>query len=103
MWLIGRLTPDFKTIADFRKDNGKAIRSACQKFILLCRKLELFSQSMITIDGSKFKAVNHRDKNFTRAKMKRRLEQIDKSLDKYMAKLEETDQVEPVGIDLQTI
>ena len=103
MWLIGRLTPDFKTIADFRKDNGKAIRSACQKFILICRKLELFSQSMITIDGSKFKAVNHRDKNFTRAKMKRRLEQIDKSLDKYMAKLEETDQVEPVGFDLQTI
>jgi transposase len=103
MWLTGRLTPDFKTIADFRKDNGKAIRNACQKFILLCRSLDLFSQSIITIDGSKFKAVNHRDKNFTRAKMKRRLEQIDKSLDKYMAKLEETDQVESVGIDLQTI
>jgi len=103
MWLTGRLTPDFKTIADFRKDNGKAIRNACQKFILLCRKLELFNQSIITIDGSKFKAVNHRDKNFTRAKMKRRLEQIDKSLDKYMAKLEETDQVESAGINLQTV
>jgi len=58
MWLTGHLTPDFKTISDFRKDNDKAIRKACQKFILLCRKLELFSQSIITIDGSKFKAVN---------------------------------------------
>ena len=103
MWLTGRLTPDFKTIADFRKDNGKSIRKACQKFILICRNMQLFSQSIITIDGSKFKAVNHRDKNFTRAKMKRRLEQIDKSLDKYMAKLEETDQVESVGIEPQTI
>ena len=103
MWLTGRLTPDFKTIADFRKDNGKAIRNACQKFILLCRKLELFSQSIITIDGSKFKAVNHRDKNFTHAKMKRRLEQIDKSLDKYMAKLEETDQIESAGANLKII
>jgi len=103
MWLTGRLTPDFKTIAVFRKDNGKAIRNTCQKFILLCRELQLFSQSTITIDGSKFKAVNHRDKNFTRAKMKRRLEQIDKSLDKYMAKLEETDQVESADINLQTV
>ena len=103
MWLTGRLSPDFKTIADFRKNNGKAIRNACRKFILLCQKLKLFSQSIITIDGSKFKAVNHRDKNFTRAKMKRRLEQIDKSLDKYIAKLEEADQVESVSLDLESL
>jgi transposase len=64
MWLIGRLAPDFKTIADFRRDNGKAIRKVCQQFILLCRKLDLFSQSIIAIDGSKFKAVNNRDRNF---------------------------------------
>jgi transposase len=64
MWRIGRLAPDFKTIADFRRDNGKAIRKVCQQFVLLCRKLDLFSQSIIAIDGSKFKAVNNRDRNF---------------------------------------
>ena len=67
MWLTGRLMPDFKTIADFRKDNGKAIRAVCREFVVLCRKLNLFSQALVAIDGSKFKAVNNRDKNFTRA------------------------------------
>ena len=66
MWLTGRLTPDFKTIADFRKDNGPAIRAACRQFVALCRQLNLFAQAMVAIDGSKFKAVNTRDKNFTR-------------------------------------
>src|SRR5688500_5248012 len=65
MWLTGRLAPDFKTIADFRKDNGPAIRATCRHFVLLCRKLDLFSEALVAVDGSKFKAVNNRDKNFT--------------------------------------
>src|SRR6266568_1133979 len=77
MWLTGRLTPDFKTIADFRKDNGKAIRNVCREFIVLCRQLNLFSQAVVAVDGSRFKAVNNRDKNFTPAKMQRRLEHIE--------------------------
>ena len=74
IWLTGQLAPDFKTIADFRKDNGKAIREVCREFVALCRKLDLLSVASVAIDGSKFKAVNARDKNFTEAKMKRRLE-----------------------------
>jgi transposase len=77
MWLTGRLAPDFKTIANFRKDNGPAIRAVCRQFIVLCRKLDLFTQALVAIDGSKFKAVNNRDKNFTAAKLKRRLAEID--------------------------
>src|SRR5437899_526905 len=69
MWLTGRLMPDFKTIANFRKDNGPAIRNVCRQFVVLCQRLDLFSQAIVAIDGSKFKAVNNRDKNFTRAKM----------------------------------
>ncbi len=65
MWLTGRLTPDFKTIADFRRDNGAAIRNVCRQFVVLCRQLNLFSQAIVAIDGSKFKAVNNRDRNFT--------------------------------------
>jgi transposase len=61
IWLAGRLTPDFKTIADFRKDNGKAIRRVCREFIVLCRELNLFSEAIVAIDGSKFKAVNNRE------------------------------------------
>src|ERR1700745_428721 len=74
VWLTGRLMPDFKTIADFRKDNGEAIRKVCREFVVLCRRLELFSAANVAIDGSKFKAVNARDRNFTQAKMQRRLE-----------------------------
>jgi transposase len=70
MWLTGRLAPDSKTLADFRADNGAAIRGVCREFIVLCRRLGLFSQAIVAIDGSKFKAVNHRDRNFTSAKMK---------------------------------
>src|SRR5437899_6885504 len=77
MWLTGRLMPDFKTLANFRKDNGPAIRNVCRQFIVLCRKLDLFSQAIVAIDGSKFKAVNNRDKNFTRANMQRRMAHIE--------------------------
>ena len=77
MWLTGRLAPDFKTIADFRKDNGEAIRTACREFVLLCRGLGLFEEATVAIDGSKFKAVNNRDKNFTPEKMKRRVQELD--------------------------
>jgi len=94
MWLLGRLTPDFKTIADFRKDNAKAVRSVCREFVMICRKLDLFSEAFVAIDGSKFKAVNNRDRNFTRAKLKRRLEDIDKSIDRYLAQIESADRLE---------
>src|SRR6202161_3156721 len=75
--LTGRLAPDFKTIADFRKDNGKAIRSVCREFIVLCRRLNLFSAAMVWVEGSKFKAVNNRDKNFTPNKLKKRMAQLE--------------------------
>ena len=94
MWLTGRLMPDFKTIADFRKDNGKAIQNVCREFVGLCRKLNLLTESMVAIDGSKFKAVNARDKNFTQAKMKRRMDDIDKSIDEYMRQLDTADRQE---------
>src|ERR1700687_3771579 len=74
MWLTGRLAPDFKTIADFRHDNGIGIRNVCRRFVELCRQLNLFTEAIVAIDGSKFKAVNNRDKNFTPAKMQRRME-----------------------------
>src|SRR2546425_1098121 len=80
MWLTGRLMPDFKTIADFRKDNGPAIRNVCQQFTELCRRLDLFSEAVVAVDGSKFKAVNNRDRNFTSAKVQKRIEQITASL-----------------------
>ncbi len=94
MWLLGRLAPDFKTIADFRKDNTKAVRLVCREFVMICRKLNLFSEAFVAIDGSKFKAVNNRDRNFTRAKLKRRLEDIDKSIDRYLAQIESADRLE---------
>ena len=102
MWLTARLTPDFKTIADFRKDNGKSIRKVCSEFVMLCRKLNLFSQAIVAIDGSKFKAVNNRDKNFTSAKMKRRLGQVDKKIAEYLTELDEADQGEPDVTEAQT-
>ena len=91
IWLTGQLAPDFKTIADFRKDNGKAIREVCRAFVALCRKLDLLSSASVAIDGSKFKAVNARDKNFTKVKMKRRLERIDESIARYISQLETAD------------
>jgi transposase len=94
MWLTGRLAPDFKTIADFRKDNGKAIRLVCREFVMLCRKLNLFADAFVAIDGSKFKAVNNRDRNFTKAKMKRRLQQIDESIERYLGQIASADRQE---------
>ena len=91
IWLTGQLAPDFKTIADFRKDNGKAIREVCRTFVALCRKLDLLSAASVAIDGSKFKAVNARDKNFTETKMKRRLARIDASIARYLSQLETAD------------
>ena len=91
LWLTGRLMPDFKTIADFRKDNGGAIRKVCRAFVVLCRRLELFSEASVAIDGSKFKAVNARDRNFTQAKMQRRLKQIDESIARYLSQLDSAD------------
>jgi transposase len=99
MWLLGRLQPDFKTIANFRRANGKAIRKVCSQFIQLCRKLGLFSQKLIAVDGSKFKANNNRDKNFTPAKVKRRIEEIEKSIGRYFARLDRVDQTEPTADD----
>jgi len=93
--LTGRLVPDHKTIADFRKDNGEAIRKVCARFIMLCRQLELFVGASVVIDGSKFKAVNNRDKNFTRAKMERRLAQIEESVVRYLRQLDSADRQEP--------
>jgi transposase len=95
MWLTERRTPDHKTIADFRKDNGKAIRQVCRKFVLLCGRLGLFSQALVAIDGSKFKAVNNRDKNFTPQKMKRRLQELEHSIARYLAQLDDADAQEP--------
>ena len=94
MWLTGRLAPDFKTIADFRRDNGPAIRATCRQFVLLCRKLDLFTDAVVAVDGSKFKAVNNRDKNFTPAKLQRRIEQVEDSIARYMAAMDTADRQE---------
>src|SRR5476651_711868 len=83
MWLTGRLAPDFKTIADFRRDNGVGIRNVCRRFVLLCRELKLFSQALVAIDGSKFKAVNTRDRNFTEGKVDKRQQPIEESNQRY--------------------
>jgi len=103
MWLTGRLAPDFKTIADFRKDNGEAIRLVCREFVMLCRKLNLLSDAMVAIDGSKFKAVNNRDKNFTRAKMKRRLAAVEASIDRYLTELSNADRSERATDKVQSM
>ena len=103
MWLTGRLAPDFKTIADFRKDNGEAIRLVCREFVMLCKKLNLLSDKLVAIDGSKFKAVNNRDKNFTRAKMKRRLQEVEASIERYLDRVAQADQNEPPADDAKTL
>ncbi len=94
MWLTGRLAPDFKTIANFRADNGPAIRAACAQFVVLCRQLGLFTRAVVAIDGSKFKAVNNRDRNFTVAKLAKRLQQVDASITRYLAALDRADREE---------
>ena len=91
IWLTGRLCPDFKTIADFRRDNGKAIRRVCREFVVLCRSLNLFCDALVAIDGSKFKAVNGRDRNFTKHKLKARMQQLEESIARYLADLDRAD------------
>ncbi|OUS06495.1 IS1182 family transposase [Gammaproteobacteria bacterium 42_54_T18] len=95
MWLTGRLTPDFKTIADFRKDNGEAIRNVCKEFVLLCRRLDLLTHNSVAIDGSKFKAVNSRDQSFSKTKITLMLKEANESIERYMKDLDESDKAEP--------
>ena len=95
MWLTRRLAPDFKTIADFRRDNGAGIRGVCRRFVELCSNLKLFSQAAVAIDGSKFKAVNSRDRNFTPAKVEARKKQIEESIQRYLDVLETADRTQP--------
>src|ERR1700755_3303534 len=95
MWLTGRLVPDHKTIADFRKENGPPIKKVCAQFVALCRQIGLLTKASVAIDGSKFKAVNNRDKNFTHAKMERRLAQIDQSVARYLSQLDTADLQKP--------
>ena len=94
MWLVGRLKPDVKTIADFRKNNGPAICAVCRQFVELCRQIKLFSLVVVAIDGSKFKAVNNRDRNYTSAKVQRRMEQIEESIARYLSALDTADRQE---------
>ena len=102
MWLTGKLAPDFKTIADFRKDNGPAIQTACSQFIVLCRELGLFARTMVAIDGAKFKGVNARERNYTRGKLTRRIGQIELSIVKYLKSLDATDLQEGEVADEKT-
>src|SRR6476469_9270407 len=95
MWLLARLAPDHKTIADFRKDNGPGIKKVCARFVEVCRKMGLLATASVAIDGSKFKAVNNRDKNFTRGKVERRRTQLEESVARYLAQLDTADRQEP--------
>ena len=94
MWLLGKLTPDFKTVADFRRDNLKAIKGVCREFTLLCRKLELFGGELVAIDGSKFKAVNNRRRNFNEARLRKAIVALEEKISTYLAGLDEADATE---------
>jgi transposase len=102
MWLTGRLAPDFKTIADFRRANGAGIRAVCRRFVQLCRELKLFSQAIVAIDSSKFKAVNSRDRNFTPNKVEQRVRQIEQSIDRYLTALETADRTQPAEVEAKS-
>lgn len=91
MWLTGCLMPDFKTIANFRKDNGKAIRCVCRQFVVLCQQFGLLAEALEAIDGSKFNAVNNRDRNFISAKLQRRIDEIESSISRYLTTLDTAD------------
>jgi transposase len=99
IWLLGRLAPDHKTIADFRKDNGPAIKKVCAQFVELCRQMGLLAKASVAIDGSKFKAVNSRDNNFTKGKLERRLKQIEESVARYLSQIETADRHAAAGED----
>src|SRR5450631_1672697 len=104
LWLLGRLVPDHKTIADFRKDNGPAIRKVCARFIDLCREIGLLTKASVAIDGSKFKAVNNRDKNFTVGKVERRRAQLEESVARYLSQLDTVDLQDPSeGLAMKTV
>lgn len=94
MWLLRRLSPDFKTIADFRRDNRRAIRQVCRQFTLFCRQLDLFGGELVAIDGSKFKAQNAKGRNFTHKKLKRQLKDLDQKIDDYLEQLDQADEEE---------
>lgn len=102
MWLTGRLSPDFKTIADFRRNNGQGIRNVCRQFVVLCRQLNLFAQAIVAIDGSKFKAVNAHDRNFTRGKLEKRMQQIDHCIERYLTALDTADRQQPDVAEART-
>jgi transposase len=103
MWLTGKLAPDHKTIANFRKDNGVAIQAACSQFVVLCRELGLFTQAVAAVDGSKFKAVNTRDKNFTPTKLKKRIEQVAEHIAGYLRDLDTADRQEGEGVEARAV
>jgi transposase len=96
MWLVGQLTPDFKTIADFRRNNGPAIRKVCTRFVALCRGMHLLDGNAVAIDGSKFKAVNHREKNFTKDRLAKRMAAIESTIERYLKELDRTDREQEV-------
>jgi len=102
MWLTGRLAPDFKTIADFRRDNGKGIRNVCRRFVMLCRELKLFTEAVVAIDGSKFKAVNNRERNYTPGKIERRERELEESIQRYLDALETADRTQPAEVQAKT-
>ena len=102
MWLTGRLVPDFKAIADFRRDNGKGIGNVCRRFVVLCRELKLFSEAVVAIDGSKFKAVNNRERNYTPGKIERREREIEESIQRYLQALETADRTQPTELAIKT-
>ncbi len=102
MWLLGRLAPDFKTIADFRRNNGKGIRNVCRRFVMLCRELKLFTESVVAIDGSKFKAVNNRERNYTPGKIERRERELEESIQRYLDALETADRTQPEEMQAKT-
>ena len=103
IWLTGRLAPDHKTIADFRRDNGPAIQAVCRQFVMLCRRIGLFADTRIAIDGSKFKAVNSRDRNLTPYKLERRMEQVEESIRRYLDAMETADRHEDVGFCTKSV
>jgi transposase len=101
MWLLGKLAPDFKTIADFRRDNGEALRAACAAFVAICRQLGLLTGGVVAVDGSRFKAVNTRDKNYTPAAVRRRIEQAEASIERYLQALDTADRQEGEEAELR--
>ncbi len=95
MWLLGKLRPDFKTAADFRRDNLAAIKGVCREFTLLCQKLKLFGGELVAIDGSKFKAVNNRRRNFNEGRLSKAIQAMDEKISGYLSSLDQADEADP--------